>query len=94
VTIVDPITETPGSLETLGEVWVASDCNRREFVGESDKVQSFSNEYFQCRLNGRVYARTGLAGFIQKNYLYVAGALSETLKVDGRRFFASDIESR
>lgn len=108
VAIVNPETGALCPSHTIGEVWVASDCNVKTLYGMSESAH---NDMFEATITGgdpRVkYLRTGDLGFLwnvqrrvdrtqpmveEGQCLFVLGSKQETVERNGLLHFATDME--
>lgn len=108
VAIVNPETGAICPSNTVGEIWVASDCNVKTLVGLSEHAHASK---FEATINGgdpRVkYMRTGDLGFLwnvqrrvdqgqplieEGQCLFLLGSMNDAIYRNGLLHFALDIE--
>jgi len=93
IKIVDPDTRRPVAAGETGEIFVSSPSVALGYWGRPE----LSDEVFRARLepdDGRTYLRTGDAGYFDDDgLLYICARLKDLLILNGRNFFADDIEA-
>ncbi|MEU4626371.1 fatty acyl-AMP ligase [Actinoplanes sp. NPDC023801] len=92
VTIVDPVTRTRGSDETVGEIWLSGPCAAQGYWGRPAETAETFGATLADGDPGRRYLRTGDLGFVQGGELFVAGRLKDVIIRFGRNYYPQDIE--
>lgn len=91
VIIVDPVTHTACTDDSVGEVWIDSDSRCHQYW----KKPRASRELFAAQIAGepgRTYLRSGDLGFLRDGELYICGRLKDVLIVNGENIHAPDVE--
>ena len=91
VVIVDPDTQTSLPEDRVGEIWVTSPSVAQGYWANPAETRST----FHARLADRDeknYLRTGDLGFVKYGELIVTGRLKDIIIINGRNYYAEDIE--
>lgn len=94
--IVDPDTCLELPYDRVGEIWISSPSKAAGyFAKESDTFETFHAriKVDTATMSESQYLRTGDAGFMYKDELFICGRLKDLIIVRGRNHFPQDIEA-
>ena len=91
IIIVDPERMEICPPLTPGEIWVKSSC---QGLGYFNNPQASEKTFNNCHpVSGeKGYLRTGDLGFMQDDNLYLTGRLKETIIINGKKYYPTDLE--
>lgn len=92
VTIVDPATGCECPSGKVGEIWVSSRSVAQGYWHRPDETR----ETFQAHLAGSgagPFLRTGDAGFLRDDELFITGRLKDLIIIRGRNLYPQDVEA-
>jgi acyl-CoA synthetase (AMP-forming)/AMP-acid ligase II len=89
--IVDPDTRYRCGERVVGEIWIAGPSVARGYWARDTETESVFGARIADSEEGP-YLRTGDLGFLSDGELYITGRIKETLVIDGRALYATDVE--
>lgn len=91
VAIVNPTTMIRCPENTIGEVWVSNSSVALGYWDHPDESKATFQAYLAGSREGP-YLRTGDLGFMMNGELVITGRLKDLIILNGRNFYAEDIE--
>ena len=89
--IVDPETFLPVQKDGVGEIWVSGDNVARGYWNRPDETAQVFQGFLGNSQKGP-YLRTGDMGFLEDEYLFIAGRLKDLIVIRGRNHYPQDLE--
>jgi acyl-CoA synthetase (AMP-forming)/AMP-acid ligase II/acyl carrier protein len=91
IVIVDPTSLTPCASTDVGEIWVSGPSIAHEYWNRS-KESALTFGACLGKPDGRPFLRTGDLGFLYGRELFIVGRLKDVIVLEGRNYYAEDIE--
>jgi acyl-CoA synthetase (AMP-forming)/AMP-acid ligase II len=94
--IVDPERRIRCAPDAVGEIWVRGDNVAKGYWRQPELSEKVFGAHLADAIRPRPeesWLRTGDLGFLHEGDLYVVGRLKETILIDGRNHYSTDIET-